>query len=99
MVEIASDRSVTVQESRIIFAIDKGDNMGRNIFCSLLLIILAPSVLPAQEPVIVHTDLVTLRATVMDAKGNYVLGLEKSAFTIQDNDTPQKITAFSDEDT
>jgi Ca-activated chloride channel family protein len=74
--------------------------MGRYIFfCSLLLIILAPGVLSAQEPVIVHTDLVTLRVTVADVKGNYVLGLEKSAFTIQDNDTPQQITAFSDEDT
>ncbi len=73
--------------------------MGRYIFWSMLLVILAPSVLPAQEPIVVNTDLVTIRATVTDAKGNYVLGLEKSAFTIQDNDSPQKITAFSDEDT
>jgi hypothetical protein len=63
------------------------------------LIILAPGALPAQEPVVVNTDLVTIRATVTDAKGNYVLGLEKTAFTIQDDDLPQKITAFSDEDT
>lgn len=73
--------------------------MGRYIFWSMLLVILAPSVLPAQELIVVNTDLVTVRATVMDAKGNYVLGLEQSAFTIQDNDSPQKITAFSDEDT
>src|SRR5882672_5394793 len=73
--------------------------MKRIIVWSMLLIILVPSALPAQEaPVVVHTDLVTLRATVTDAQGNYVLGLEKSAFTIQDNDSPQKITAFSDED-
>jgi Ca-activated chloride channel family protein len=64
----------------------------------MLLVILAAITLVAQEPVIVHTDLVTIRATVMDAKGNYVLGLEKSAFTIQDNDSPQKIIAFSHED-
>src|SRR6266404_606056 len=73
--------------------------MGRYIFWSMLLVILAPGVLPAQEPIVVHTDLITLRATVTDAKGNYVLGLEKSAFTIQDNDSTQNITAFSDEDT
>src|SRR5882724_741010 len=73
--------------------------MGRYIFWSMLLVILAPSVLPAQEPIVVNTDLVTVRATVMDAKGNNVPGLEKSAFTIQDNDSLQKITAFSDEDT
>ncbi len=73
--------------------------MGRYMFWSMLLVILAPSVLPAQEPIVVNTDLVTVRATVMDAKGNYVLGLEKSAFTIEDNNSPQKITAFSDEDT
>src|SRR5882724_179751 len=74
--------------------------MKRFIVWSIWLIILVPSALSAQEaPVVVHTDLVTLRATVTDAKGNYVLGLEKSAFTIQDNDSPQKITAFSDEDT
>ena len=72
--------------------------MRRYIFWSVFLAILAPSAL-AQEPVIVNTELVTVRATVMDAKGNYVLGLKKSAFTIQDNDSPQKITAFSDEDT
>lgn len=77
---------------------DKRDNRGRIIFQSLLPIILASGVLSAQGPVIVHTDLVTLRATVTDAKGNDVLGLDKSAFTVQDNDSPQKITAFSDED-
>jgi len=73
--------------------------MKRFIVWSMLLTILVPSALPAQEsPTVVHTDLVTLRATVTDAQGNYVLGLEKAAFTIQDNDSPQNITAFSDED-
>src|SRR6266853_4205532 len=73
--------------------------MRRYIFWSMLLVILAPGALVAQEPIVVNTDLVTIRATVTDAKGDYVLGLEKRAFTIQDNDSPQKITAFSDEDT
>jgi len=73
--------------------------MKRFIVWSMLLIILVPSALPAQEsPIVVHTDLVTLRATVTDAQGNYILGLEKTAFAIQDNDSPQNITAFSDED-
>ena len=73
--------------------------MRHHIFWLMLLVMLAPSALPAQEPIVVNTDLVTLRATVTDAKGNYVPGLEKSAFTIQDNDSLQKITAFSDQDT
>jgi Ca-activated chloride channel family protein len=65
----------------------------------MLLVILSSGALSAQEPIVVHTDLVTLRVTVTDTKGNYVLGLDKNAFTIQDNDSPQAITAFSDEDT
>lgn len=73
--------------------------MRRYIVWSMLVVIMAPSAPAAQEPIVVHTDLVTLRATVTDVKGNYVLGLERSAFTIQDNDSPQKITAFSDADT
>jgi Ca-activated chloride channel family protein len=73
--------------------------MRRYFFWSILVVTLAAGALAAQEPIVVHTDLVTLRATVTDAKCNYVLGLDKSAFTIQDNDSPQKITAFSDEDT
>jgi Ca-activated chloride channel family protein len=73
--------------------------MKRFIVWSIWLIILVPSALSAQEaPVVVHTDLVTLRATVTDAKGDYILGLDKTAFSIQDNDSPQNIAAFSDED-
>ena len=73
--------------------------MRRHIFWSMLLVMLAPGALQAQEAIVVNTDLVTIRVTVTDAKGNYVLGLEKTAFTIQDDGSPQKITAFSDEDT
>src|ERR1700716_1283365 len=73
--------------------------MRRYIFWSMLLAILVPGALAAQEPIVVHTDLVTVRATVTDAQGNYVLGLDKSAFAVQDNDSPQQVTAFSDEDT
>jgi len=42
--------------------------MKRFIVWSIWLIILVPSALSAQEaPVVVHTDLVTVRATVTDA--------------------------------
>ena len=73
--------------------------MRHHFFWSMLLVVLAANSLGAQEPIVVNTDLVTFRATVTDSKGNYVLGLEKDAFTIQDNNSLQKITAFSNEDT
>jgi len=50
------------------------------------------------EPVIVNTDLVTLSVSVTNADGQAVPGLDKSAFTIFDNKSPQKISFFSDED-
>ena len=52
----------------------------------------------AQEQEIFNTDLITLTVTVTDVYGRYVTGLNKSAFTIQDNKKPQEITFFSDDD-
>ena len=52
----------------------------------------------AQEQEIINTDLITLTVTVTDVYGRYVTGLNKSAFTIQDNKEPQDITFFSDDD-
>lgn len=49
-------------------------------------------------PVRVKTDLVTLTLTVTDLYGRYVSGLNKKAFTINDNNQDQEITFFSDSD-
>ncbi len=49
-------------------------------------------------PVRVKTDLVTLTLTVTDLYGRYVSGLNKNAFTINDNGQDQEITFFSDSD-
>ena len=44
----------------------------------------------------VNTDLVTLTLTVTDQFGRYVSGLNKSAFTVKDNNEEQELTYFSD---
>ncbi len=49
-------------------------------------------------PVRIKTDLVTLTLTVTDQFGRYVSGLNKNAFTIQDNNKEQEISFFSDSD-
>lgn len=49
-------------------------------------------------PIRIKTDLVTLTMTVTDQYGRYVSGLNKSAFTIKDNNQVQDITYFSDTD-
>ena len=50
------------------------------------------------ERIRVKTDLVSLTLTVTDPYGRYVSGLNKSAFTIFDNNQEQEITFFSDAD-
>src|SRR6266851_298411 len=50
------------------------------------------------ERVMVNTDLVTLSVSVTNADGHAVPGLDKSAFTVFDNKSPQKISFFSDDD-
>ena len=52
----------------------------------------------ADGPVIFNTDLVTLNVSVLDGSGRSVTGLDKRAFTILDDKTPQEITFFSDAD-
>ena len=52
----------------------------------------------SDDPVIVHTDLVTLSVTVTDTRGRHVEGLSKGDFTVLDNKTPQEITFFGDAD-
>ena len=51
------------------------------------------------RPIKVKTDLVTLTLTVTDLYGRYITGLDKSGFTITDNNQEQDIQFFSDSDT
>ncbi len=79
-----------------------------NLFIALALSVtaLAQSATPTPTPVPddpderirVKTDLVSLTLTVTDPYGRYVSGLNKSAFTIFDNNQEQEITYFSDAD-
>lgn len=50
------------------------------------------------KPISVKTDLVTMTLTVTDLYGRFVSGLNKSAFSIFDNNDEQEITFFSDAD-
>lgn len=50
------------------------------------------------DPLILNTDLITLNVTVTDSYGRYVKGLDKGAFTILDDKSPQEISFFSDDD-
>jgi Ca-activated chloride channel family protein len=52
-----------------------------------------------QRPISLTTDMVTLNLTVTDSYGRSVIGLDKSAFSIFDNNVQQKIEFFSDVDT
>jgi Ca-activated chloride channel homolog len=51
-----------------------------------------------EVPIIVNTDLVTLNVSVVDRSGHLVTGLDKRAFSILDNKSPQEIVFFSDAD-
>lgn len=57
-----------------------------------------PVVSDDKKPLIVNEDLITLNVTITDTFGRYVSGLKKNAFTVYDDDEPQKIEFFSDED-
>lgn len=50
------------------------------------------------SPAPTDSDTVLLTVTVMDKKGNYVGGLDKSAFTVYDNKVPQEISFFNAQD-
>jgi Ca-activated chloride channel family protein len=50
------------------------------------------------RPIKSNVDLVTMTLTVTDMYGRFVSGLNKSAFTVLDNNVEQKIDFFSDAD-
>lgn len=52
----------------------------------------------ADEHLIINTDLITLTVTVTDPMGRYVSGLQKNAFSVFDENQPQEIEFFSDDD-
>jgi Ca-activated chloride channel homolog len=54
--------------------------------------------LAADEPVVVRTNLVSLKVSVTDVYGRAVSGLDQSAFKIFDDKVPQTISFFSDAD-
>lgn len=45
-----------------------------------------------------RADLVVVHATVLDRKGGFVAGLDRDAFTVYEDGTPQTITVFRNED-
>ena len=50
------------------------------------------------ERVVVNTNLITVNVSVTDKTGHAVTGLDKSVFSIYDNNTLQEINFFSDDD-
>ncbi len=54
---------------------------------------------PAPAPTFsVRSDLVVIHATVTDRKGAFVVGLDRGAFTVYEDDVPQTIAFFKNED-
>jgi Ca-activated chloride channel family protein len=56
------------------------------------------AVVQGDNRLVMNTDLVSLRVSVADPDGHYVPGLQVRDFTLIDNQIPQRITYFSDED-
>jgi len=52
---------------------------------------------PADDRVIINTDLISFNVTITDQYGRFVTGLQKNAFTVLDDKQPQEITFFSDD--
>ncbi len=50
------------------------------------------------KPIILNSDLVSLTVTVTDKQGRSVTGLNKNNFIVLDEQVPQEISYFSDED-
>lgn len=50
------------------------------------------------RPIVLTANLVSLTVNVLDASGHSVSGLDKSAFTVLDEQVPQEISYFSNED-
>lgn len=60
--------------------------------------VVRPSASHTDDRLVVNTNLVTLSVTVTDKRGRTIEGLPKDAFTVYDNDLPQNVSFFSDED-
>lgn len=52
-----------------------------------------------QKPISVTSELVAIPVNVLDAKGNFVSGLRRENFQIYENNHPQDISLFEQEDT
>lgn len=52
----------------------------------------------ADERVRINSDLISLTVSVTDSTGRALPGLDKSAFTVFDDNAPQRITFFADDD-
>lgn len=46
---------------------------------------------PGDDEIVINTDLISLTVSVTDTQGHNLLGLEKSAFTVLDDNVPQEI--------
>ena len=57
-----------------------------------------PSGIVGADQLVINTDLITLTVSVTDKTGQYVSGLDKSAFAVFDDQVLQDIRFFSDED-
>ena len=71
------------------------------LFSSLLLWTPSPAQVSQEDDDVIHvnTDLVVLNATVVDAKGKYVHGLQRSDFKVVEDGREQAISDFSVEET
>lgn len=76
-------RFLTSRTARVVLSATSGESWGQ---------------VRPDGPVIVNTDIVTLNVSVLDGSGRSVTGLDKHAFTILDDKSPQEITFFSDAD-
>jgi Ca-activated chloride channel family protein len=55
--------------------------------------------LRSDKPIVITSNLVSLRVSVTDSHGRSIAGLSKDAFTIYDENVAQEISYFSDENT
>ena len=81
---------------------DSGDHsefrIPKSAFRILLLLLVFSPCLFAQDSLKVDVNLVNVFATVQDARGEYITGLNADDFRIYDDDIEQKISVFQKED-
>lgn len=51
-----------------------------------------------EKPILINTDLISIKVTVTDRQGRHINGLQRSAFTVFDEREPQEISFFADDD-